>query len=293
LQRSHFDNSLLHFDRADSLGFTGSPESVRTARYHYALLLVHAGKFSKASQILSDRSLNAAGDADFQLVIGLASLHIQLFPADISAAQKPLIERTGRAVALLNASRYDDGLPELKRLITDYPTAPSLHFLYGKALSALSNYDEAAEQFEQESKFSPLEPASFVDLALTRLQQHRVEEALTPAKKAVQIAPSSAEAHYALGRVNLELRHNDAAVSELELAAHLAPTSPEVHFNLAKAYARHNLPEKAASERAIFARLSDMAERQRAGNRNQKYGETRGEEILSSAPAASPKPPQQ
>jgi Flp pilus assembly protein TadD len=280
-----FENSLLHFARADSLGFTGSPESVRTARYHYAMLLVHAGKFSKASQILSERALNTASDNELQFIGGLASLHLQQFPAEVSAAQKPLVERTGKAIAFLNVSKYDDGLSELKRLVSDYPKAPRLHFLYGKGLSALSNYDEAAMQFEQETKLSPLDSESFVDLALTQLQQHHTEEALAPAERATQLAPESAEAHYALGRVNLDLRRNDAAASELALAARLAPSSPEIHFNLAKAYARQNQPEKAEAERAIFARLSELAELQRAGNRNQTYGEKRGEGTLSSAPA--------
>jgi tetratricopeptide (TPR) repeat protein len=282
-----YDNSLIHLERGEELGLSGAPEAVRTARYHYAMLLTRAGQFQKASQVLANHALNAESDKELQFVLGLASLRIAKLPGEVIDTQNSLVARTGEAVAMLTASKYDLGIPKVKQLIADYPGTPMLHFIYGKASSALSNYDEAAEQFELEAKQSSKEPAPFVELALTRLQQHRPTDAQPLAEHAVQLAPNSAEAHYALGRVYLELKRIDLAVTQLELASRLAPGSPEVHFNLAKAYARQNQPEKAEAERAIFARLNALAEERRSGQGNQAYGATRAEDTLSSAPPAN------
>jgi len=240
-----YNNSLIHLGRGEELGLSGTPEAVRTARYNYATLLTRAGQFQKASHVLGNHTLNVESDKELQFVLGLASLHIARLPGEVADSQNSLVARTGEAVALLNESKYDLGIPKVKQLIVDYPGTPMLHFICGKALSALSNYDEAAEQFELEAKLSAKEPSPLVDLALTRLQQHRASDALAPAEHAMQLAPNSAEAHYALGRVYLELKRFDLAVTQLEFAARLAPSSPEVHFNLAKAYARQNQPEKA------------------------------------------------
>jgi hypothetical protein len=50
-------------------------------------------------------------------------------------------------------------------------------------------------------------------------------------------------------------------------AAELSPGSPEIHFHLLRAYARKNLPEKAATERAVFvaAECAGRATAQRHG----------------------------
>lgn len=281
-----YDSSLIHLERGEQLGLNASPESQRAARYHYAMLLTRTGQFQKASQALANHAEDAGSDKELQFVLGLASLHIAKLPTEVASSQNSVVGRTGEAVAMLYQSKYDLGIPKLKQLIADYPQMPMLHFIYGKVLSALSNYEEAAEQFTVETKISPKDPAPLVDLALTRLQQRRANDALASARRAAELGPDLAEAHYALGRVYLELKQVDAAVSQLEIAAKLAPASPEVHFNLAKAYARQNHPEKAATERAIFARLNTLAEQQRSGRGNQAYGATRAEDTLSSAPPA-------
>jgi hypothetical protein len=55
-------------------------------------------------------------------------------------------------------------------------------------------------------------------------------------------------------------------------AAELSPGSPEIHFHLLRAHARKNLLKKAATERAVFARLNALAEQQRGVTGSQSYG---------------------
>jgi predicted Zn-dependent protease len=92
----------------------------------------------------------------------------------------------------------------------------------------------------------------FVELASLNLRRHAAKDAIAPAKRAVQLAPTAAAAHYVLGRAYLELQQIDAAIQELLRAAELSPGSPEIHFHLARAYARKSLPGKARrSERYL------------------------------------------
>ena len=114
-----------------------------------------------------------------------------------------------------------------------------------------------------------------MEIALLNLQRHSTNDAVRPAERSVQLADSSAAAHYVLGRVYLELGRNDLAVQQLSRAADLSPGSPEIHFQLARVYARQNLPEKAAAERALFAQLNTLAEQQRSSTGPQSYGADR------------------
>jgi predicted Zn-dependent protease len=81
---------------------------------------------------------------------------------------------------------------------------------------------------------------------------------LADAKKAITLAPDSAEARYLLGRSYLEEGQVPDAIRELEAARRSSPNSPKVHFNLARAYAKANRSADAETERAEFERLNAL-----------------------------------
>ena len=114
------------------------------------------------------------------------------------------------------------------------------------------------------------------------------------AKRAAELAPRNATAHYFLGRAYLETGNADNAIAELEIASDMTPRSPEVHFNLAKAYAKANQPAKAAGERAAFAELNALAEQQRSEQGNQSYGAAHksAEKPISNVDRAAEQTPQ-
>jgi tetratricopeptide (TPR) repeat protein len=270
-----YDNALIHLGRGDSLGLKASAESVRNAHYHEAILLNRKSEFSRAAQILSAAAGPGFLEKEITFALGMSFLRIPQWPDDLLVARKPLVQRTGEAAFLLGDSKYDLALPKLKDLVRDFPQEPFLHYVYGSALSSLSMFDEAAAQFEAETLISPQSELPLVELALLNLQRHTINDAARPAERSVQLADSSPAAHYVLGRVYLELGRNDLALQQLSRAADLSPGSPEIHFQLARAYARHNLPEKAAAERALFARLNTLAEQQRSSTGSQSYGAVR------------------
>ncbi len=122
-----------------------------------------------------------------------------------------------------------------------------------------------------ELALSPQSPLPLLRLASIALRQHTPAEALAPARRALAPEPSSAEAHYLLGRALLETGDAPAAIQELEQARNLNAGSPDRPLHLARAYARASMGEAAARERAIFAQLNEAAEAQKKRGSEQVY----------------------
>jgi len=278
-----YDNALIHLQRGQELGLGGSPESVRLAKYHLAVLLNRDRQFDRATQILAPEAGPGSLASKVQFALGMALLRIPLLPDQVEPGKRALVQIAGETAALLQESKYDQAFPKFQLLLKDYPATPFLHYAYATALASLSQYGEAEAQFRQELRISPASELPYVRLASLALRQHRPADALPQAQRAVQLAPDSAEAHYVLGRTYLELGPEEKAVHELEAASKINPGSPEVHFNLAKAYAKAKLPEKAGEERAIFARLNALAEQQRSQHGNQAYSGSHDTSELSPA----------
>jgi tetratricopeptide (TPR) repeat protein len=266
-----YKNALIHLQRGEQLGFGGSPEAVGLARYRLAVLENRNGQFESAMETLLPGTRSGTVAKEVQIALGIALLRMPLLPDQVKLTKIALLQSAGEIAALLQNSKYDQAYPKFQILLKEYPSVPFLHYAYGTALAALSQFDEAEMQLRAELQISPESELPYVSLASVALKRYRPAEALSAAQRAVQLAPDSAESHYVLGRAYLELGQDKQAVHDLELASKLAPGSPEVHFNLARAYARAKLPEKAEQERVIFASLNALAEQRRSRSGNQAY----------------------
>ncbi len=266
-----YSNALIHLQRGQDLGMGGSTESVQLARYRLGVLLNRNAEFDRAAELLAPEAGPGPLAEKIQFALGMSLLRISVLPDDVDSSKRSLVPSAGEIAALLQDSKYDAVFPKFEALLHQYPAVPFLHYAYGTALEALSQYDEAESQLRQEILISPKSELPYVRIASIALKMHRPAEALPSAQRAVELGADSAEAHYLLGRSCLEVGQREKALQELETASKMAPGSPEVHFNLAKAYAKANLPEKAEQERAAFARLNALAELQRSHHGNQSY----------------------
>ena len=124
-----FDNALIHLDRGAKLGLNASPESLALARYTYGILLVHAGQFEQAAEVLASDS-NAAGPitAKVEYALGLVLLRKAEFPDAVNVQQAALVRAAGRIESLLQQSKYDEAFPQFKLLLDQYPATPFLHY---------------------------------------------------------------------------------------------------------------------------------------------------------------------
>jgi tetratricopeptide (TPR) repeat protein len=254
-----FDNALIHLDRGAQLGLSGNPESLQSARYTYGVLLIRAGKFERASDVLASALKTGPLDAQVEYALGLALLRRAEIPGQQKQQEASLISAAGKISALLPDSQYDAAFPQFQQLIKENASAPFLHYAYGTALLAVSKFDEAAAQMQQERTISPTSELPCIRLASIALRQHNFADAIAWSRRALLLSANSPEAHYLLGRASLESGDNETALRELEAASRLSPASPEIHFNLAKAYTRAKMPEKAEQERAIFSQLNETA----------------------------------
>jgi tetratricopeptide (TPR) repeat protein len=257
------DNALIHLDRGSRLGLSAGSESLSQAGYTFGILLVRAGRFEQAAKVLA-----SIGDASGPLAqkvgfaLGLVLLRRAELPEVVSSSDTELVTAAGSVESLLLESQYDKALPQLKLLLQRYPATPFLHYAYGTALIALSQFDQAAAQMQAERSISPASELPCVRMASIALRQHDSAAAIAWAQQALQLAPNSVDSHYLVGRASLEAGELTLAIRELEIAARLSPASPEVHFNLAKAYARAKMTEKAQQERDIFSGLIKTQESQ-------------------------------
>jgi tetratricopeptide (TPR) repeat protein len=253
-----YKNSLIHLERGRALGFSGNATAVRISRYHLALLLNQNGDFDRALDLLIPEIAPGALSEEIQFAMGIALLRIPALPEQVKADQQALVRTAGQAAVLLSDSHYEKALPILKNLLLDHPTTPFLHYAYGDALAATSLYDEAQLRLREETGINPKSALPYIRLASIELTQHQTANALTDAKKAITLAPDSAEARYLLGRSYLEEGQVPDAIRELEAARRSSPNSPKVHFNLARAYAKANRSADAETERAEFERLNAL-----------------------------------
>jgi tetratricopeptide (TPR) repeat protein len=280
------DNALIHLERGEQLGVSGSAESVQSAKYTLGILLIHAGEFERATEVLWSAWKTGPPDRQVESALGLALLRRAIFPDQEREADQPLVNAAGKVAVLLQQSEYDAAFAQLKPLLQQYPATPFLHYAYGTALLSLSEFDEAAAQMHAEAAISPSSALPHLRLALISLRQHDPANAIPPAKRALELAPNSADGHYLLGRALLESGDDATALRELEIAGRLSPGSPEVHFTLAKAYARAKMPEKAERERATFSQLNEIAEKQRSQHGSQIYaGPHDAGQVTTSSPA--------
>ena len=266
-----YSNALIHLQRGQDLGMGGSRESVELAKYRLGVLLNRDRKFDLAAELLAPEARPGPLAEKIQFALGMALLRMSVLPDEVEASKSSLVLSAGEIAALLEDSKYDEVFPKFQALLRQYPAVPFLHYAYGTALEALSQYDDAESQMRQEILISPNSELPYARMASIALKMHRPADALPSAERAVELGPDSAESHYLLGRSCLELGQRERALQELETASRMAPGSPEVHFNLAKAYAKAHLPEKAEQERATFARLNALAEFERSRHGNQSY----------------------
>jgi tetratricopeptide (TPR) repeat protein len=253
-----YGNARIHLQRGVHLGLKVSVEARQLASDRLALLLILDHQFDAATSLLRPLVGHPPMAKQIQLALGLALLRIPVLPEDLDQQQRDLAQQAGAIVELLFASRYSEAFPAFEKLIAEHPSTPWLHYAYGNALDSLSRYDDAKAQMHAELKLSPRSALPWNSIAAISLRQHLPTDALKAAQTAVDLAPTSAEAHYQLGRAWLENGDAAKAIAELAKANAIKPDTPEIHFVLARAYTKAGEREKAAAERAAFTRLKAL-----------------------------------
>jgi tetratricopeptide (TPR) repeat protein len=100
--------------------------------------------------------------------------------------------------------------------------------------------------------------SAYIDLAYVVMcsdQQTRVAEGLKYANRAAELDPTSADAHYLVGKGLFKLGNVPQAIQELGRAERLATDDPKIHLLLARAYDRAGRNREAQAERDTAERV--------------------------------------
>jgi len=254
-----YDNSLQHFRRWASKGWTGTPQLIDVGVFHFALLLSREGSFIPALYLLSAEVQKSYSGPSLIEAMGLASLRMQNVPEEYPPERREAVWLAGEAAYyaavhpadFVHANEFGD------RLAAHYDQTPNVHYFLGTLRKFQSDYAGAAKEYEHELQISPKHAAALIELARLAADDGRLEQAVALAKQAAALEPNNPEAHGVFGDVLLRSGEAQQSLSELEVAKRLAPDSASVRFQLATAYRKLHRTADADRETKAFNLLKD------------------------------------
>jgi tetratricopeptide (TPR) repeat protein len=247
---------LLH---AQQLGFQEPTELARTARLHFALVLIKLSNFEKALTALIELTRIDKKTPEIIVASGIAGLREPWTPPEVPESERDKVFKLGDAMAAVMEQDSKEALGKFEVVVRDYPKDPNVHFRFG-AFLLQQDPDRGIQEIGKTLELEPDHIPALVGLASIYLKRDQPQAAREYAAKAVQLAPGDFATHVTLGRVLLEADDAPGAVRELETAVRLAPASPESHFNLASAYVKLGRKADAAREREEFRRLRKVTD---------------------------------
>ena len=180
------------------------------------------------------------------------SIRKQLIEARDRAVREKSAEAVGDLGMLLHAyDRFDRAAAcyvEARRLD---PRAFEWAYYYGVALATSGDINRAVAALEEALSLNPSDIAARLRLAELQLEQGRIDNSMQLYRALLRDRPSSALAHYGLGRALTE-RKDPTALEYYERAAALAPAFAAAHYALALGYAKRGDRERAGSAQAAY-----------------------------------------
>ena len=206
---------------------------------------------------MANRATRIAGAAAFALALTvpakaqslppLPKLPIEVFDATararIDEARKAVdakprdAERNGWLGMLLYANeQYESAEVCFRRAQALAPTEPRWPYCLGKTQSNLSEHEAAVASLRNAVRLRPDYLPARLLLAKSLLDAGQADESRGLYEAIVGEQPSTAEAHYGLGRIELGAGRAASAVDHLVKACKLSPSFGAAHFTLARAY---------------------------------------------------------
>jgi tetratricopeptide (TPR) repeat protein len=234
-----YENSLAHLQQAEKLGAGGDPEISRVAKYHLALLLNRAGEFEKAAALLAASFLDRPSE-QIKIALGLSLLRVPLCPQELDPSQDALVHAAGETATLLVQGDVNAALQSFQTVVSSYPTAPYLHYAFGRALASVGRAEEALTEQREEIGISPQSALPQLAISQLQLRMKHSPEALRAAQAAVRLAPDSATAYRVLAQAHEARGNKTEAAESLRRADALPSDEPQRDTRIIQLYAQKN-----------------------------------------------------
>jgi tetratricopeptide (TPR) repeat protein len=157
------------------------------------------------------------------------------------------MEQTDQALAIISPIPLEVVQPTKQEKISEtQPPLPALnqeevlklglaidvHVQKGHQRASELKFEEARKEYRTAVALDPRSEAAILGLGFVSFMQQKWDLALDYYKEVLTFNPSSADAHYGVGRVFLELNHLTEAVSEFRKTLELDPTFYEARETL-------------------------------------------------------------
>jgi len=261
----HYQDALANLRLADKLGLP--PTLYDVAQYHIVLILIRAGQFDSAIELISRYAARGKDNPKLIEAMGIAALRRPVLPADVPAADRDLVLALGQAMCDAASNRGKEATAEFDAILAKYPDVPQVHYLDGMVLLQ-SDPDKALSAFSEELALSPEHAPSLISIAAEYVKRGDYKAALRYAQKAVASDPSYFATHAMLGKILVEGDLDPArGTKELEKAVEMAPGNPQSRLALAAAYAKAGRKDDAAKQRREFLRLRTQIDANAGGQK--------------------------
>jgi len=254
-----YDHALRHFQQWAAKRPPASKELLAVAYFHWALLLIRAGQFERATVLLSARAKLGSRGPELEEAMGLAALRLALLPEDYPPSEREPVYLAGKAAMHLALNDIPRAETDARKLLVHYDGHPNVHYFLGTILLD-AHSEPAAREFEHELQISPAHVPAMAQLASCHLKDGQPEEALSLARRAAGLDADNAPAHKVAGDALLALNRYPESTAELETARRLAPESAPIRFALARAYKALGRSADAQREYEAFIALSKNEE---------------------------------
>jgi len=254
-----YDRALIHFRAWATAGWSGSPQLVDVAVFHFALLLTREGQFVRALYLLAPEAAKTGENPALSEAMGLASLRMRNLPEDYPPDRREMVWFAGESALFAAQSPHDYRRADeyAQRLIAGYDRQPGVHYFRATLFMFEQKEEEAGREFRAELKISPKDVPTLVGLAGVDLDSNQLDEATALAQRAVQIQPDDGEAHHVLGRALMLAGDLESSARELETAKRLSPDNAVVRSHLAIVYGRLGRLHESKAEAAAFLSLKE------------------------------------
>ena len=202
--------ALEHLTRANDLGVGDDPSFLAVVGYHRAILLARFEQFERALDLNAGFVRGGNTSPTIVEALGITLLRLPLLPAEVPPEKREIVELAGRAGLFAIGMMRDAAEQAFQQLVTKYPDAPNVHYVYGTYLVG-DRPAEALDQFNIELSRSPGHVLARVQIAQELIKQGEFERATPHATEAARLAPENFMARRILGQLMLQAADTSGA----------------------------------------------------------------------------------
>lgn len=244
----------------------GSPEAQRL-RILLGIAYYGLGDDAVAIPWLKDAMERDPQNLPYRLLLANSCLRAKQYQCVLKVDREILALNPDSAEADMLAGEALDAMQDHAGAIEQFraavladPRLPEAHFGLGYLLWCQSQYEDAAQQFQDELGNVPGDAEALTYLADSERQLNHPEIARPLIDKVIQMNPRNEMAYLDLGILDAEAGHNEDALREFKTAARLDPDAVQVHYRLARLYKTMGRKQQAQAEFDLTRKLNKTAD---------------------------------